>query len=664
MANRQWLTAANTYNYKNIETPSFQVMLDALSNGIGNTAVTIPAMARGLDESMLLSPNVNGLRNLQRKQGNVTNEEAAQCWNPKSGTMSDWGWHKSRHPEAVRGTDPAAGNRTAIIAIRRDDATRNMSNDPRSPASARRRDSHWSTWSWGDRRWSRQEMMDEFTQLYLDQAQANIGLDIDVSVDVDKMINAYADPATWSNSVASDFLKITPVFNFNALTEDAKAVLLPRRIPDSQAMYSAYSGYMAKARYLVSPAERRENVNVLTPFTEAEDFDVNLSNILRSFAGTARSILRLTPVLPNNRGDQDIVYSAEGWMNKIRDPRNLVWHNPHNYFCYGDLDYAVYTANSRKHATRLRLKDQVNHSLGLFRSPNPEVRTHDIVDMHGVNHGSASDFGSPSYDFAPDDNTVLLKIGNNRFQVPTYSKRFLEATFATNTGFSNFVLDTNAKKEEFLRGFLEDSSGRRLQQIAPLPYSQSRFLSQPNKSVNERTGCLIVDGERNGSGLSFHFRLFKDNNYQDLDINSTSSGTRQVLYVRSSAIVSIDALANGLRGVEAFESPHEYTKTTYFFDANGYLKNSEIPSLVRANTPNVFVEVILERIFPLELAKIHNTIGQIQNRMNTMNADRERAIRNQQEAAAAAERERAIRRQREAAKAKSKQQGSIFNRNK
>jgi hypothetical protein len=631
-----WLANANQYNYRNINQFGFKVLLDPTTQGIGNTRVSIPAMqtpegeARAIDETKLLAPNVAGLQVLQRKQGNLTSEEAAQCWKPANITSSEWAWKRHVPQKNIIG----------VINHTKRDVGRNI------PANSQlRRDQYWF---YENQRVSRTEVMKEFTEVFLDLAKSNIGLDLSFSIDQDKMIEYYADENRWRNANASDFIKITPHFNFNFLTRDAIELLLPRRernlSPTLSIARSQYAAFMESTYFYPELENRRAARQLISPYVSAEDFDIGLSGILRMKEKVARSLSRKIPVLPNNRGNEDIVYSAEGWMNKIRNPDNVVWHNTHNHYCYGELEYAVGTANPRKqNASRLVLKDHIykyvegplqpgdygygihpvgSHGVKLV-SPTPELMTHTAdlyMDYRNIGRGQS---------FSPDPTTTFYGTNNAsyRTQIPVDSERFLEAC---RYQLQEVEGKSEAQFRNFLTAYLNESNGATLQRIAPFPYNQSRFLSANNIRNQGQDFCSIVSGgspQNQGSGLGFSLI---DSQNNDLRINPQASGKAQVLYARSSIIVAIDALAQGLRGNESFESLPENSKLINILDRREGKKiaGAELPGLVKQNSENAFVEVILERIVGLDTREFISVINDIENRMKRMNADRDKAIQN------------------------------------
>jgi hypothetical protein len=296
--------------------------------------------------------------------------------------------------------------------------------------------------------------------------------------------------------------------------------------------------------------------------------------------------------------------------------------------------------NPSRHASRLKLTDRLTcqnagKSYTLI-SPNIDLIGSGglikVPDQAGTVLCGVDDFAKNDT-FVADTETATLEVNSdpdnqtdNRMAVPVRLKKYL--TLAYNLPRQMMFVARGQRqtvKSNLIKGlnfFLQLSSIQQQRQL-PYPY-EARALSTCNKAASV-VNCEVFDiwSEQQNRTTDLNIGLKRGEQYLiDNQLDTQYSRQVPVLYVRSSIIVSLDALAMNLRG-QKFESlyegqmklgPEEYYQQPLVVKQNG------------AQGYTTFVEIILERAFDLKTYKngaLFNILNEIEAKLATERVGRQ-----------------------------------------
>lgn len=598
MAYQKWLTHANKYNFKRINEPNFVSYLANTTFGIGNTRVSVPSMQgqslpgmptrhRAIDQTQLYKLNQGKLvrlKQMNRSGQRVSAQDITNCFDRYDQNTDLWclatkAASDLNHFEA----DSAECNQNVVSNLRRNVNNR-VWTSPNGRATC-----------------TKEALMKEFTKEFYDLAVNNIGLDLDFEIDTEKL-NDYHNRRLLSTAQPVEFLKIKPIFNLAALTASAKQLLQPRSIAGQQGLTTLYRQYM-----------RTQKV---------ENFEINISNILRNENAAARQVDERVPVLG------DLSRIPDRWEPHTLN--HIIWHNLSNKYSFGNLTYMGDGAIGRENfASRLDLKtsmdvDFVNRRFKLI-SPNLELQTDAfyVKGLNGIQLCSASDFATQEAFTAQASFTNLQfeytqSNGSQSMQnilVPPEAKAFLEATFATEDmlrnrrGQARLTHAESQRRLAYVQSFVaETDPAFQKNRDSALPYGTPRFLAY--KTIPKNIPDYFIQKHPQTGFLSLAETA---NGVRNRDVRVVTNVTVPVLYARCSIMVSINSLARALRGCE-FQTLQEGSKLV---DPN--VTGGQLPVAVQQNQPWVFTDIILERVFDVNNykgGKILRTLNEIQRIKN------------------------------------------------
>lgn len=595
MAQKKWLTQANRFNFRHIKQPSHKVYLDPATFGIGNTRVTIPAMQGADGEAITFNQNYLMVPNIE---ATADGKNALKGWSWRNQADGDmWVWNI---PEAKRYVSDLS-QRTITNSMR----NLSVSSDPRTRGAAN--DKQWNPHG---TRYYKDAFIKDFTKVFYDLATSNIGLDLDISLDqnkIEKMGLQYPDDT-------SSYLKISPVFNFNTLTTDAKKLLEIDSRTKKSKLFKVYNKTRASQ----------------------DDFDLNISDMLFLGKKVARRVKKYGPLFTG------IGVPTSAFQKDASLKNAIIWANPKNEYSYGYLDIAVAKDNTCE-ASNLVLSSSISCSYlkksYLLRSPNFNLQTEDIVGPDSKTVlCSVRDFVSNEM-FDGDPKTteieVIRQYGNQvgsqvgsqstnsittdrvaRYRtVPERTAPFLQTVFELPISGQTEEIK---KVDGFIKYLNQYATPISMQTYSPVPYDQTRLIGTCNKSTFSRNCQVTYKGYNSDSSKITENNIGLKFNGKEIPVNTKKGGRRPVLYVRSRIIVSLDALALNLRG-QPFESLYE----DYFVPKSGnhYQHPIVVKQMDGSQKNSTFMEVILERVFDISTykgGKILSTLNQIDKKINDL----------------------------------------------
>jgi len=569
MAKKKWLTQANRYNFKNIKKPNYISYLDPTTFGIGNTRVTIPAMqdangeAIALDEKLLVSPNIK-----TTPQGSMNKYE-----------LVGWNWKPQNSPDLWAWAIPSYTSIPSTQRIINDsDPLRNQSVDKANDKD----------WTPHKKTYLKSTFIKDFTSAFYDLTTNHIGLDLDMSID-DTKINA-SGPQTQN---ASDYLVFKPIFRLNALTQDALNILTIPKTTKKSTFFNFFTGNWNKW----SDGDYIDYKN------KEENFDLDVSNILFNQKKISRKVFSYSPLFDiSNKSSHS---TPNGFKTLINDV--VIWENIKNEYSYGTLDIAVAKNNTCSAARLVLRRDLVcsfkNKQYSLI-SPNKNISRTIDSPIGGTKLCSLTDFTlNEKFDSDltrsemewfknPTSETAeLLKKPKTYEKISVYyqSKPYLKNAL-------KLPISDRSDKEKVLvdiQTFNNLVNPQWLSTKAPAPYNSVRAVGTCNQSVSV-VDCKVVNSN-NRLGITLESNLMiplLESNLKIFEIDLAKSDRTPVLYVRSSIIVSLDALAKNLRG-QKFECLYDDIMEV------SPIELYQHPLVVKQNDANQFVEIILERVFDL-----------------------------------------------------------------
>jgi hypothetical protein len=622
MANKRWLTQANRYIFANQGKKAAETILTPDSKGFGNTRVTIPSMqgrdgeAIAINQNFLMKPILETVSQ-DNQNFRVTSRLRGWTWrNPSDPDV--WAWAIPRYDIQV---NSITQDKQRIIPD-----TSPLRYQPADAANDRDWRPHRKTYQ-------KSEFIKDFTKVFYDLATGNMGLDVDFQFDVDKYRTMTQNGTLQNAASAMDFLKIKPVFNVCALSTPARDLVTINRETQRSKLYEFL---------------KRDKVRDKDFVLNQEDFDLYISNLLydqglqaqaqsrtMSYRGpNARRVVQFEPVFALN----STANFSQDWEQSTTNL--LIWANPSNKYCFGTIDMVAAANNPSRHASRLKLTDRLTcqnagKSYTLI-SPNIDLIGSGglikVPDQAGTVLCGVDDFAKNDT-FVADTETATLEVNSdpdnqtdNRMAVPVRLKKYL--TLAYNLPRQMMFVARGQRqtvKSNLIKGlnfFLQLSSIQQQRQL-PYPY-EARALSTCNKAASV-VNCEVFDiwSEQQNRTTDLNIGLKRGEQYLiDNQLDTQYSRQVPVLYVRSSIIVSLDALAMNLRG-QKFESlyegqmklgPEEYYQQPLVVKQNG------------AQGYTTFVEIILERAFDLKTYKngaLFNILNEIEAKLATERVGRQ-----------------------------------------
>jgi hypothetical protein len=576
MAQKKWLTQANRFNFRHIKQPSHKVYLDPATFGIGNTRVTIPAMQGADGEAITFNQNYLMVPNIE---ATADGKNALKGWSWRNQADGDmWVWNI---PEAKRYVSDLS-QRTITNSMR----NLSVSSDPRTRGAAN--DKQWNPHG---TRYYKDAFIKDFTKVFYDLATSNIGLDLDISLDqnkIEKMGLQYPDDT-------SSYLKISPVFNFNTLTTDAKKLLEIDSRTKKSKLFKLYNNTRASQ----------------------DNFDLNISNMLFLDKKVARRVKKYGPLFTG------IGVPTSAFQKDASLKNAIIWANPKNEYSYGYLDVAVAKDNICE-ASNLVLSSSISCAYlkknYLLKSQNTNLQTEDVVgpDSKTVLCSIRDFTNDEMFDGDLSKTSIVVEVNNDKAKrtIPKHAYNFFTSIYRLPRYTGDSALSSIY---DFISYFNKYTTPTAMQTYTPLPYDTTRLVGTCNIPVLSLTNCQVYYKGYNSDSSSLNQNNFGLKlNGTDIPVDTKKSSRIPVLYVRSRIIVSLDALALNLRG-QPFESFYE----DYFVPKSG--RHYQHPIVVKqmdgSQKNSTFMEVILERVFDIRTykgGKILSTLNQIDKRINDL----------------------------------------------
>jgi hypothetical protein len=579
MAKKKWLTQANRYNFKNIKKPNYISYLDPTTFGIGNTRVTIPAMqdangeAIALDEKLLVSPNIK-----TTPQGSMNKYE-----------LVGWNWKPQNSPDLWAWAIPSYTSIPSTQRIINDsDPLRNQSVDKANDKD----------WTPHKKTYLKSTFIKDFTSAFYDLATNHIGLDLDMSIDTSK-INSNG----LKSQNASEYLNFKPVFRVNALTQDAINILAIPKNTEKSTFFDFFTSNWNRATNDFKEYKNKE-----------ANFDLDVSNILFNQKKIARKVFSYSSLFDSQKKSVTTKNPIKTLMNDA-----LIWDNIKNEYSYGTLDVAV-AKNNTCSASRLQLKKDLvcyfkNKQYSLV-SPNKDVKGNIDSPLGGKTLCSVSDFTLNEIFDSDISKIGLVWLWNT--SKSTLSKEAIDVYAQSEPYLKNALklpirkmtnVESNSEKtaKAFIQTFNNLTNPQWMSVNSPTPYNTIRAVGTCNQSVSV-SDCKIVDTKENRLGIAL------ESNRKKVNVDLAKSDRTPILYVRSSIIVSLDALAKNLRG-QKFEC---------LYDDIMEVTSKELyqhPLVVKQNNASQFVEIILERVFDLtryQGGKFFTLLNEIDRKLQAM----------------------------------------------